>query len=84
MRKLNKLLFVYLLTTALFTNSFVIVSTQTVNKSSFAQGQKQAEMIKADWLRNYLKYIASDEREGRDTPSQGLDLTIILILTWIL
>jgi hypothetical protein len=26
-------------------------------------------------LRNYLTFIASDEMEGRDTPSRGLDTT---------
>jgi len=31
------------------------------------------ETISADQLRTYLSYIASDEMEGRDTPSRGLD-----------
>lgn len=33
------------------------------------------ETINADQLRDYLTFIASDEMEGRDTPSRGLDLT---------
>src|SRR5713226_4841053 len=31
--------------------------------------------IAAAQLRNYLSFIASDEMEGRDTPSRGLDTT---------
>jgi hypothetical protein len=30
--------------------------------------------ISADVLRDHVKYLASDELEGRDTPSRGLDL----------
>ena len=37
--------------------------------------QKGAEQITVPQLREYLTYIASDEMEGRDTPSRGLDLT---------
>ena len=33
------------------------------------------ETINAKQLREYLSYIASDEMEGRDTPSKGLDAT---------
>jgi hypothetical protein len=32
------------------------------------------EQITSDKLRRYLEFIASDELEGRDTPSQGLDI----------
>ncbi|HWS90606.1 MAG TPA: M28 family peptidase [Pyrinomonadaceae bacterium] len=48
-----------------------------------ASAQKQAdparwraalERVTADGLRAHLKYIASDELEGRKTPSKGLDL----------
>ncbi len=34
-----------------------------------------AEGITAAQLRDYLFFVASDEMEGRDTPSRGLDLT---------
>ncbi|CAN5477065.1 hypothetical protein BH20ACI3_BH20ACI3_01970 [soil metagenome] len=37
--------------------------------------QKGAEQITAGQIRDYLTFIASDEMEGRDTPSRGLDLT---------
>jgi Peptidase family M28 len=33
------------------------------------------ETISASQLREYLSFIASDEMEGRDTPSRGLDTT---------
>jgi hypothetical protein len=32
------------------------------------------EWIKAEELKHYLEFIASDELEGRDTPSRGLDI----------
>jgi hypothetical protein len=33
------------------------------------------DAITADELKDYLYFVASDEMEGRDTPSRGLDLT---------
>ena len=42
--------------------------------SSSSSGARQvAEQITAAQLRDYLTFIASDELEGRDTPSRGLD-----------
>lgn len=38
-------------------------------------GRKAAENITAAQLRDYLYFVASDEMEGRGTPSRGLDLT---------
>lgn len=38
-------------------------------------GQKAAKNITAAQLRDYLYFVASDEMEGRATPSRGLDLT---------
>ena len=76
MKQRQKLLFAYLLIASFFIYGTVAASAQeAIDKRSFARGQKQAETIKADWLRDYLSYIASDEMEGRDTPSRGLDLT---------
>jgi len=37
--------------------------------------QRAVDTIAADELRDYLTFIASDEMEGRDTPSRGLDTT---------
>jgi hypothetical protein len=40
-----------------------------------AAERKMAEAITAKQLKEYLYFVASDEMGGRDTPSQGLDLT---------
>jgi hypothetical protein len=37
--------------------------------------RQMAETITAEQLKDYLYFVASDEMEGRDTPSRGLDLT---------
>ena len=37
--------------------------------------RKVAEGVTASQLKNYLYFVASDAMEGRDTPSQGLDIT---------
>jgi Zn-dependent M28 family amino/carboxypeptidase len=37
--------------------------------------QRAVDTISANQIRDYLTFIASDEMEGRDTPSRGLDLT---------
>ncbi|HEY0386618.1 MAG TPA: hypothetical protein VGC64_11430, partial [Pyrinomonadaceae bacterium] len=37
--------------------------------------RRSAEQITAEQLKAYLTFIASDEMEGRDTPSRGLDTT---------
>ncbi|MEO7539972.1 MAG: M20/M25/M40 family metallo-hydrolase [Pyrinomonadaceae bacterium] len=50
-----------------------------------AKGAKQAapfgnvEGITAKQLKDYLTFIASDELEGRDTPSRGLDIAAMYI-----
>src|SRR6266498_5296070 len=36
---------------------------------------RSVDTISAAQLKNYLSFIASDEMEGRDTPSRGLDTT---------
>ena len=43
--------------------------------------RQMAEMITAGQLKDYLYYVASDEMEGRDTPSRGLDLTAKFMAT---
>src|SRR5262245_46506533 len=37
--------------------------------------QRAIDAVSANQLRDYLTFIASDEMEGRDTPSRGLDTT---------
>ena len=57
--------------------SFVFPSAlaaQTATKAK-SPARRAAETITAAQLRDYLYFIASDEMEGRDTPSRGLDLT---------
>src|ERR1044071_2008707 len=43
--------------------------------ASLAASRRLADQITAAQLKDYLYFIASDEMEGRDTPSRGLDLT---------
>jgi hypothetical protein len=44
-------------------------------KNAPALAARGVDAITAAQLRNYLTFIASDEMEGRDTPSRGLDTT---------
>src|SRR5829696_5394337 len=37
--------------------------------------QRAVDTISANQIKDYLTFIASDEMEGRDTPSRGLDTT---------
>ncbi|HEX5873761.1 MAG TPA: M20/M25/M40 family metallo-hydrolase [Pyrinomonadaceae bacterium] len=43
--------------------------------------QRAVDTITANQIRDYLTFIASDEMEGRDTPSRGLDLTAKFLAT---
>src|SRR6266404_9389134 len=71
MRKLNTYFLIALLPTTLAqrkdakprSNTAALISARGVDTISAAQ------------LKNYLYFIASDEMEGRDTPSRGLDTT---------
>lgn len=59
----------------------ILLSTAVLFSSTFAQAKiklskdalKASQDITAKQLSDYLHYIASDEMEGRDTPSRGLD-----------
>ncbi|HEY0050118.1 MAG TPA: M20/M25/M40 family metallo-hydrolase [Pyrinomonadaceae bacterium] len=50
-------------------------STNTVAAPRFGN----TDGITAQQLKNYLEFIASDELEGRDTPSRGLDIAAMYI-----
>jgi hypothetical protein len=50
------------------------VAAQTSTKKN-SPAMKAAMNITAAQMRDYLTFIASDEMEGRDTPSRGLDTT---------
>ncbi|HLM01291.1 MAG TPA: M20/M25/M40 family metallo-hydrolase [Pyrinomonadaceae bacterium] len=69
---MKKNLFAFLLLLALILPS--AVPAQVAVKISAGE-QKMAAAITQEQLRDYLYFIASDEMEGRDTPSRGLDLT---------
>jgi hypothetical protein len=56
------------LTTAAFV---AVVATVTAAPKA---GPRGAELIDARQMRDYLTFLASDELEGRDTPSRGLDI----------
>src|SRR5438128_9913869 len=47
---------------------------KTTNTAATA-ATRGADLITAAQLKDYLSFIASDEMEGRDTPSRGLDTT---------
>lgn len=68
--KKNLLVF-FLLFTFIFQSSALAQTTTKANSPA----RRAAETITADLLKDYLYYVASDEMEGRDTPSRGLDLT---------
>jgi hypothetical protein len=48
-------------------------ATATSPTAAAAASRQVAERITAAQLRDYLTFIASDEMEGRDTPSRGLN-----------
>lgn len=53
-------------------------ATATAKASS---ARTAAEDITTAQLKDYLTFVASDEMEGRDTPSRGLDITAKFIAT---
>jgi hypothetical protein len=63
--------------------SLVLFAAFVLNSAAYAQvavkltpdERRAAEGVTAEQLRNYLYFVASDEMEGRDTPSRGLDTT---------
>ncbi len=67
----KNLLTLFLLVAFVFQSSAL---AQTATKAN-SPARKAAQTITAEQLRDYLYYVASDEMEGRDTPSRGLDLT---------
>jgi Zn-dependent M28 family amino/carboxypeptidase len=55
--------------------SLALAQRQSGKKATSASiaSQRGVETITAPQLKDYLSFIASDEMEGRDTPSRGLD-----------
>ena len=60
------LVFTFLLPSAAFAQTAVKLTSKE---------KQMADAITAEQLKQYLYFVASDEMEGRDTPSRGLDLT---------
>lgn len=63
-----------------------VLSQRKTNKSAKAAPAslasiRGADTITAAQLKDYLSFIASDEMEGRDTPSRGLDITAKFLAT---
>jgi len=54
-------------------------SKTTTTTTAVAPRFGNTDGITAQQLRNYLEFIASDELEGRDTPSRGLDIAAMYI-----
>src|SRR5205085_12361499 len=48
-------------------------------KTAPAPGYGNTDGVTAKQLKEYLTFIASDELEGRDTPSRGLDIAAMFI-----
>lgn len=58
----------------------VVTFGQTVTKPN-SPARKAAEGITSAQLKDYLYFIASDEMEGRNTPSRGLDTAALFMGT---
>src|SRR5258705_13495778 len=48
---------------------------KAASASASLAAQRGLDRITAEQMQSYLSFIASDEMEGRDTPSRGLDTT---------
>lgn len=68
---MRKNLFAYLLFASLLLPAAAIGQTVKITPAE----RKMAEAITAAQLSSYLHFVASDAMGGRDTPSQGLDVT---------
>ncbi len=69
---------IFLLILALTTPTMGVFAQRKNDKlsaSAPASAHGNADYINATQLRDYLTFVASDEMEGRDTPSRGLDTT---------
>jgi hypothetical protein len=83
---MRRLLVIFLLTATLVAPVPSIyaqdgTSKSTSKKTAISLSRAAAEGITAAQLRDYLYFVASDEMEGRDTPSRGLNITAKFIAT---
>jgi len=76
---MRRFLIVLMLASSLVTTLPVTYAQRAADKSKKAAAsvtsQRGVDTIAANQIRDYLTFIASDEMEGRDTPSRGLDTT---------
>ncbi len=70
---MKKTFLVFVLTAALLLPSLSFGQAEAAKPKSPAR--RAAEGVTAAQLKDYLYFIASDEMEGRDTPSRGLNTT---------
>jgi hypothetical protein len=77
MRRFNLLVLVLILSVASQSIPFSFAQTRGAHVATAGTSatRRAAETITAEQLKDYLYFVASDEMEGRDTPSRGLDLT---------
>ena len=75
-RSIHSLILVLILSVALPTSFAQRRGTRSdASKNASTLAARGVDTITAAQLRDYLTFIASDEMEGRDTPSRGLDTT---------
>lgn len=74
-RFLTALVVVSLLVTTFPATYAQRASDKSKKAAASLKAQRGVETISANQIRDYLTFIASDEMEGRDTPSRGLDTT---------
>ena len=79
MRRVTSALVLTSLLVVTFPASYAQQAQRAAEKSkksaAATTAQRSVDTIAAAQLRDYLTFIASDEMEGRDTPSRGLDTT---------
>ncbi|HEV2835356.1 MAG TPA: M20/M25/M40 family metallo-hydrolase [Pyrinomonadaceae bacterium] len=73
-RFLTALVLASLLVTT-FPSTYAQRAAKSKKAAASVTAQRGVDTIAAAQLRDYLTFIASDEMEGRDTPSRGLDTT---------
>ena len=82
MRRLMTILLLASMLVVSFPSSFAQRNTDKAKKAAASvTTQRGTDTITAAQMRDYLTFIASDEMEGRDTPSRGLDTTAKFIAT---
>lgn len=77
MRRFTAALLLISLFVVTFPVSYAQRATDKLKKTPPAStpAQRGIDTITANQIRDYLTFISSDEMEGRDTPSRGLDIT---------